>query len=392
MANTPTPVVHRSPLIRGVTDDPQNRSKQYIPSAYAVGQLFAGATLNDDIDLDSYLTPGVSHVNKCVNGPKNVGPGYLIVISRNEKETTGVTYRQIYYPDNTTQTAPYTRVKNGTTWSSWTTMGGSWLCATLVKNTIGIPGYMYHSFNNYTLTLPDPSSYPLGTKIGLMQWKGTGKVVWNDDPNKPTEQETTADYDLNKNLEPGTSNWLGALQYIFQVVPDSADEKIWALDVDNNVDGLIVDVLNNTSGDITNLTKLIATEKNERIAGDAALEAKLGNQRSMRYGGITEPAITFINGTGTIDDWPWYNIENTDYTFTIHNNTTITMKRNHIAWPSGAKIILYLHPGVSATVICDVFPSTTEVFQNTSTTDMLVIDMQVMLDGAVNNWTVLEVG
>lgn len=408
MSTAPIPPVVRSPLVRDVTDASQNRSKQFIPSAYAVGKLFTGVTLKDDIDLDTYVAPGVSRVNTYKNGPPVTSPGYLVIHTVNpdeDKSTLKYRYRQIYYPDSTTETTPYTRVGNSTngttiTWSVWTTMGGNWVCEILGGNKTGIVNYMYHSFNSWTLTLPDPKLYVTGTRIGLTQWVNNGKVIWGTN-----EQVTTPDIS-----EEGTT--VGALQYIFQIVPDDSGTNIWALDVDNNIDGTVdklvenfqgkVDTINTT---ITNLTNRVAKEeqtrasedtaiRNEFRAADTALENDLNakiekKQRLMKhFNNVTNATVT--NGSGN------YDISEFDYTLEVIANGTISIypSSSGNAGPHGARLVLHLHPGITTVVkyIKGEPEYAEETFQNTSTSDILVIDMQLTYVNNTTTWTVLEVG
>lgn len=412
MSTAPIPPVVRSPLVRDVTDASQNRSKQFIPSAYAVGKLFTGVTLKDDIDLDTYVAPGVSRVNTYKNGPPVTSPGYLVIHTVNpdeDKSTLKYRYRQIYYPDSTTETTPYTRVGNSTngttiTWSVWTTMGGNWVCEILGGNKTGIVNYMYHSFNSWTLTLPDPKLYVTGTRIGLTQWVNNGKVVWGTN-----EQVTTPDIS-----EEGTV--VGALQYIFQIVPkkqpDGSSVNIWALDVDNNIDGTVeklvenfqskVDTINTT---ITNLTNRVAKEeqtrasedtaiRNEFRAADTALEndlnAKIEKKQRLMKCFINVTNATVTNGSGN------YDISEFDYTLEVIANGTISIypSSSGNAGPHGARLVLHLHPGITTVVkyIKGEPEYAEETFQNTSTSDILVIDMQLTYVNNTTTWTVLEVG
>lgn len=412
MSTAPIPPVVRSPLVRDVTDASQNRSKQFIPSAYAVGKLFTGVTLKDDIDLDTYVAPGVSRVNTYKNGPPVTSPGYLVIHTVNpdeDKSTLKYRYRQIYYPDSTTETTPYTRVGNSTngttiTWSVWTTMGGNWVCEILGGNKTGIVNYMYHSFNSWTLTLPDPKLYVTGTRIGLTQWVNNGKVVWGTN-----EQVTTPDIS-----EEGTV--VGALQYIFQIVPkkqpDGSSVNIWALDVDNNIDGTVeklvenfqskVDTINTT---ITNLTNRVAKEeqtrasedtaiRNEFRAADTALEndlnAKIEKKQRLMKHFINVTNATVTNGSGN------YDISEFDYTLEVIANGIISIypSSSGNAGPHGARLVLHLHPGITTVVkyIKGEPEYAEETFQNTSTSDILVIDMQLTYVNNTTTWTVLEVG
>lgn len=403
----------RTPLISGVTDRVQVRSKNYLPSAYAVGKVFTGVTLPPNINLDTYLTPGVSRVGTYVNGPPVVSPGYLVIHAVNQDEeptnsagypsVKGVSrYRQIYYPDSLTETTPYTRVgeSNSTTgaitWSTWTTMGGNWVCEILTSNKTAIVNYMYHSFGDWTLTLPDPTQYVTGTRIGLTQWMGTGFVVYGTQ-----SQITTADIS-----EEGTN--IGALQYIFQIVPDNngiVGAKRWSLEVDNNISGTIdtivdrfqddINDINTTLNDldkrlkeeITNRTNADTSIRNDFTAADAAMKTEYTTlinrkQRLMKYLSAQSNTtfVTNYNAPDVANNTAFF-----DYTATMISNGTVTLPTTYVV---GSRVVLLISPGVTTTVR---FNNISEAFTN-STTDLLVLDFQATWTSDSSTWTVLEVG
>lgn len=402
MSTAPIPPVVRSPqLVRDVTDASQNRSKQFIPSAYAMGKLFTGVTLQDDIDLNTYVAPGVSRVNTYKNGPPVTSPGYLVIHTVNpdeDKSSIKYRYRQIYYPDSTTETTPYTRVGTSTdgnviAWSVWTTMGGNWVCEILNGNKTGIVNYMYHSFNSWTLTLPDPTLYVTGTRIGLTQWVNSGKVVWGTN-----EQVTTPDIS-----EEGTA--VGALQYIFQIVPNASGVNIWALDVDNNISGTIdavvdrfqddINGINTTLGDlnkqlneeITNRINADTSIRNDFTTADAAMKTEYTTlidrkQRLMKYLSA-QSNTTFVTNRNAPD--VANNTAFFDYTATMISNGTVTLPTTYVI---GSRVVLLISPGVTTTVR---FNNISETFTN-STTDLLVLDFQATWTSDSSTWTVLEVG
>ena len=409
----------RTPLISGVTDQVQVRSKNYLPSAYAVGKVFTGVTLPPNINLDTYLMPGVSRVGTYVNGPPVVSPGYLVIHAVNQDEeptnsagypsVKGVSrYRQIYYPDSLTETTPYTRVgeSNSTTgvitWSTWTTMGGNWVCEILTSNKTAIVNYMYHSFGNWTLTLPDPTQYVSGAKIGLTQWLNRGKVVWSTN-----EQETISDIS-----EEGST--IGALQYIFQIVPNSSGVNIWALDVDNNINGTINTLtsnfqsqINNVNNTITTLTNRVKTEEETRAAEDTlirnefrAADADIKNtltpvinrKQPLLKHLATSIDVTFIANASASNPESGNNLEFFDYIVVVNDSCTVTLPVSTNR--RGAHITIMVAPGRTVTV---TWPSTTgtvtEGFQNTNDAAQLVVDLMAHNNSTgTNNWTVLEVG
>lgn len=409
----------RTPLISGVTDQVQVRSKNYLPSAYAVGKVFTGVTLPPNINLDTYLMPGVSRVGTYVNGPPVVSPGYLVIHAVNQDEeptnsagypsVKGVSrYRQIYYPDSLTETTPYTRVgeSNSTTgvitWSTWTTMGGNWVCEILTSNKTAIVNYMYHSFGNWTLTLPDPTQYVSGAKIGLTQWLNRGKVVWSTN-----EQETISDIS-----EEGST--IGALQYIFQIVPNSSGVNTWALDVDNNINGTINTLtsnfqnqINNVNNTITTLTNRVKTEEETRAAEDTlirnefrAADADIKNtltpvinrKQPLLKHLVTSIDVTFIANASSSNPESDNNLEFFDYIVVVNDSCTVTLPVSTNR--RGAHITIMVAPGRTVTV---TWPSTTgtvtEGFQNTNDAAQLVVDLMAHNNSTgTNNWTVLEVG
>ena len=411
MSTAPIPPVVRSPLVRGVTDASQNRSKQFIPSAYAMGKLFTGVTLQDDIDLNTYVAPGVSRVNTYKNGPPVTSPGYLVIHTVNPDEDNSsikYRYRQIYYPDSTTETTPYTRVGTSTdgnviSWSVWTTMGGNWVCEILNESKTGIVNYMYHSFNNWTLTLPDPTLYVTGTRIGLTQWVNSGKVVWGTN-----EQVTTPDIS-----EEGTT--VGALQYIFQIVPNASGVNIWALDVDNNIDGTVdtlvgnfqskVDTINAT---ITNLTNRVATEEQTRASEDTSIRnefraadtnlnntftAIVNRKQPLQKQIITSSGVTFIADANASDPNNGHNVEFFDYIVVVNGNCTITLPRSTSR--NGVRLTILVAPGRTCTVSWtnDSNITMSEEFQNKDASAQLVLDFMTHNNPTgTNDWSVLEVG
>lgn len=62
-------------------------------------------------------------------------------------------------------------------WSEWSMMGGGLRRVLLTKDTVANINTMYESYGNHTLTLPDPTTVSVGTKIGLEQYRNEGKVV-----------------------------------------------------------------------------------------------------------------------------------------------------------------------------------------------------------------------
>lgn len=414
----------RIPLISGVTNKVQVRSKNYLPTAYAVGKVFTGVTLPNDIDLNTYVTPGVSRVNTYKNGPPVTSPGYLVIHSVNldeDESGVGLRYRQIYYPDSTTETTPYTRVGTGTpddviTWSTWTTMGGNWVCETLTSNKTAIVNYMYHSFGPYTLTLPNPTLYTVGTRIGLTQWGGEGKVVYGD-----FSQVTTPDLDK-------TGKTIGALQYIFQIVPDEDGVNQWSLDIDQDLSDWLNDMrlglqtsidslTDKHNEDVSNLETLIKNtettlqasinkEISDRVNADKALDSKLTTALNSAVSTLNTK-ISILDRDKKRDTKTLINTANATFVYTTGDSATLTnnlAKYNYrvmvsgsgtISLPAsvsehGVSVVLFIQPNISCTVRAG---SVSEVFKNVDANSVLVIDMQVVATASGQyTWTVLEVG
>ena len=189
----------RNPLITKWTNNITNREKDTGLSAYAVGKVFAGASLPDGpdgIDIDHYSTVGIFRITNSINGTKppiSDITGFIQVMDINHDEESNTLVkntrrvRQIIYPDNATESAPYTRVGEAASltstinWSEWSMMGGGGSLRRIVA-TANVPNArnntMYEVFqDNITITLPEASTVPIGTKIGVEQYIGTGKVV-----------------------------------------------------------------------------------------------------------------------------------------------------------------------------------------------------------------------
>ena len=397
----------RIPLISGVTNKVQVRSKNCLPTAYAVGKLFTGVTLPEDIDLNTYVTPGVSRVATYKNGPPVMSSGYLIIHSINPDEDdsdVGLRYRQLYYPDSTTETTPYTRVGSGTevdnlVWSPWTTLGGNWVCEVLTTNKTAIVNYMYHSFGSWTLTLPDPANYVQGTRIGLTQWMNQGSVVYDN-----KSLSTAPDVDDN-------GDNIGALQYIFQIVPDENGENRWSVEVDANPAKTFEDLRNSLQSNIDSLsdrhdeemqnmsdhvdsvestiTAAINTERSERIAADNTINVELerldaDKRRDMKVLSNVTSATFVFNTSATSNNLGKY-----DYHVMVRGSGTITLPTN--VTTQGVRVVLHIQPSVTTKVVAG---SISESFTNSDASAILVIDMQVIAT-SVNNqytWTVLEIG
>lgn len=195
MANTT-----RSPLINRWTNDILNREKDTGLTAYAVGKVFSGASLPQNINLDTVTQVGIWRVIHPSINQINIPTisditGFLQVMDINRDEEENALYkgvrriRQIIYPDKADESSPYTRVGESSTvngtiaWSDWSMMGGGSLRRVVATSnvTTALNNVMYEVFTDgLTITLPAASSVPIGTQIGVEQYIGSGKVLCGD--------------------------------------------------------------------------------------------------------------------------------------------------------------------------------------------------------------------
>jgi len=245
--------IPRTPLVERISDeiaqavDPTgaltlDSKKRTVMSAAAIANVFTGATIPNGTNLNTWKKPGVYRFDQSVvNGPPTSAEnmiGYLVVVAGHRDPLTGEEdvdrVRQVAYPDTVVEPTPYTRVcEGGQNWSPWNTLGGNLRRVRLTKNLTGQINVMYYSFENWTLTLPPASSYPLGTRIGLEQYAGAGKVI-----NDTDEIQTGPDFDIDEDGNP-TSDIIGALIYLFEICEMEDGTKAWVQDTDNNIDRVI---------------------------------------------------------------------------------------------------------------------------------------------------------
>lgn len=146
-----------------------------------------------------YMEPGVYQVSSA-NSPFDVDPpigagwtGFLVVHATDIDELSGDSIRQVLYPNNISNPAPWTRVYNSS-WSVWVMFGGSLLRTELIDAiTDAQINRMYYSFGEKTLILPNAASVPEGTIVGLEQYVGSGavKAEWVSDGVYAHEQITS---------------------------------------------------------------------------------------------------------------------------------------------------------------------------------------------------------
>ena len=284
----------RQPLITGVVNDITGRDFNTIPTSYAVNQLFSGEpidpneSLNDIIKCGNYRFTGeIGDLPDHLQGKT----GILTVLHDRVEETDGefgvsdpsapkpTAVRQILWPDGPEDITPYTRTGmsyGGQVfgWCEWATMGGNLRRVKLLMNTNAQINVLYYSFGNYTLTLPDPSIYPLGTRIGLEQYSGTGTVKWQASTQSILTQITTPAYAADDSGEP-TTDIIGPNVYYFEIVEDNNGNRQWILDVDNDISNTITNIRGTIGREILDRKAAIDAEASARANADTVLDNRI---------------------------------------------------------------------------------------------------------------------
>ena len=146
--------------------------------------------------------------------------------------------RQCYYPDDPNTGSPMTRTGSADldqantfgeiTWSPWENMGGGLRRVVMTGNVDPAQfNVMYESFGNYTLTLPNPADTPVGTKICLEQYNGTGLVKCVIGSATYTQ---ITDAVLDSNTDP-----VAAMTYMFECcLSSNGTDKEWVMDYEHN--------------------------------------------------------------------------------------------------------------------------------------------------------------
>ena len=222
--------------------------------------------VNNSININTLTKPGVFRVGKseeiqfdsAFRPPvmNDYSTGYLTVFNMDKDSAeTGIHIRQIYYPDNSSEGSPMTRVCDNGEWSAWEGMGGGLRRVVVTADTPGVAAetyaqqnVMHESFDDYILTLPDPETVVVGTKIGLEQYSGKGEVRTHD--NKYTQvTEPSVHFD---SITGSTVN--NGKVYLFECCYDESGNKEWVMDYDHCESNAIsklsdkVNVLRETSG------------------------------------------------------------------------------------------------------------------------------------------------
>ena len=198
------------------------------PCVFRVGK-------SEEIQFDSAFRPPVMN---------DYSTGYLTVFNMDKDSAeAGIHIRQIYYPDNSSEGSPMTRVCDNGEWSAWEGMGGG---LRRVVVTADIPGVaaetyaqqnvMHESFGDYILTLPDPETVVVGTKIGLEQYSGNGEVRTHDNEYKQsTEPSIYFDSITGSTVNNGKV-------YLFECCYDESGNKEWVMDIQKNEASAIAEV------------------------------------------------------------------------------------------------------------------------------------------------------
>ena len=333
--NTP-----RNPLITGITNDAGERGANMLPTSYAINQLFSGKLLENNKDINTVLQCGTYRFQESTNNTDTHMPSHLrnakgILTVMHERiafqtksfgaptptASIAATIRQIVWPDGPNDITPYTRTKVNGVWSEWVTLGGNMRRVKLDSNITAQTNVMYYSFGNHTLTLPDPSTYPLSTRIGLEQWLGRGTVRWVN--GSTTYTQTTDPAYQADSTGAATTTVIGPNVYYFEIVEDTASgTRAWMLDVDNDLSNTITDIRAN-----------ISSEALTRAAADTALEQKvnstLGVNIASPYSDTTiSQRITNEATTRASEDTTLRNRIATEETTRATADTTLEQKVN----------------------------------------------------------------
>lgn len=330
----------KSPLVTNMSDDvhvmntsndaTRMEARRTGVTMYALGNIFKGEPLPTGVDLDTLTQACFRRVDSTiVNGPPITDPtGYIHVMSVYHEvgqESTAIPHiRQIVYPDNVNDPTPYTRVgyaesATGTIeWSPWNTLGGNMIRRLLTQNIVStnsdvkkqyaLPNSMYESFGNWTLQLPSPSTFSLGTRIGLEQWNGHGSVIYKTG-NDTYEQLTAPDIDKN-------GNYIGGMIYLFEVVDgasSTAQHPVyeWKMDTLQNYDECIAaleaQIAEHRLADQTNVAAVISSEGRYVVPQTGYISASAKNKISINGSSLSETTIRAVragdvitfNGGGT---------------------------------------------------------------------------------------------
>ena len=220
-----------------------------------IKNMFAGATLPDSTNINNYTDTGITRITNLIAGtkpPVDNCAGFLQVmdVDHDDDTTTDKTkrkIRQIIYPDNKDDATPYSRVGIADTltgiisWSDWAQMGGGSLRRVVVPNDTTTTvqaknNTLYEAFRGHSFVLPNPSTVPVGTRIGVEQFSGESTITCDTYSVVAASDNVSGDF---SNLSP-----TDAISYIFECyLKDDGTGREWILDVDHNYASAI-DTLN----------------------------------------------------------------------------------------------------------------------------------------------------
>ena len=325
-----------------------NIDKSRDPGVYRIYDYRKHPYINID-DLDS----GSPYNGKLIGTfpPIPDYTGYLTILELSKElpsvnpDYGKIKIRQILYPDDPSNQAPWTRVgysdeqSGELVWSNWSMMGGG-LRRIFMTASVGGSGQdpvalntIYESFNNYQLTLPDPRDVATGTKIGLEQYGGighqsiqsyTGKVIFDE-----YEQVTTPEIATIDGVQKCTGT--GVL-YLFECCDIEVDGVVsheWVMDTTHDDSRTISDLISN-----------LATIRNS-----------MG--RKLNYINYTD-SLTLVcdsspSALSNTTNIYWYDIHLIFGSSVTGTKTIYLPKANNI--PNGAKIEFDLVSGVDALTV-----------------------------------------
>lgn len=286
------------------------KDNEKIPTLYAVNQLFSGQSIGNTSDINSLTACGVFKFgSRLRNMPDAITTGGILVVYNERLSKTTVDghaavlggttsanfgysnksyIRQIIWPDGPDNITPYTRTRINNNWTEWQTLGGNLrrvqLTANLTSETNPAQtNVMYYSFGNHTLFLPNPNTYPLGTRIGLEQYMGRGTVKWNASTSTVYTQITEPAYRADENTGLPTSTIIGPNVYYFEIVEENASgTRTWLLDVDNDLSQTVTSIRADISTETAARINADSAEATARSAKDAELQNRIETEETTR--------------------------------------------------------------------------------------------------------------
>ncbi len=407
-----------------------------------IKNMFAGATLPDSTNINSYTVTGITRITNLIAGtkpPVDNCAGFLQVmdVDHDDDTTTDKTkrkIRQIIYPDNKDDATPYSRVGIADTltgtisWSEWTQMGGGSLRRVVVNGTASPKtinpaqnNVLYESFGNNTFVLPAASSVPVGTRIGIEQFVGKGTASC-DGHEQVLEQNVPMDGMVVPVVD--------AISYIFEcAIANDGSTREWILDVDQNFANAFTEVRSDITDVETDLAEEIARAKarEDEIVGmisdsngsnsdnfdELREEQKVwhalssGVIRQTKH--LLHTSISTISSTNTTRLIQLVSPSTDDLSTPAKTKAFITSKPYNLFYydlivsitatgntfklpanpPLGAKVTFELASGLTTTITDSASPVNSEEFTAESGT-ILVLEFEFTRIGSANGWTLLS--